>query len=181
MREKLFSIVFALLFAAGCGSGLVEEEPIKPEPQANPESQTMPALAEPEPLVDAGRPSHHDVTNCTWPYCPETVLFATNSFEIAPDQVSKLLWQLDFLRQNQNLRMVIEGHSDERGTREYNLALGERRANAHKRYLVSIGADADRIDVISYGEERPEDPGSTVEAWIRNRRTQVTFQPITPK
>ena len=66
--------------------------------------------------------------------------------------------------------MTIEGHTDERGTREYNLALGERRANAAKNYLVALGIDPSRILTISYGEERPVDPGNNEAAWAQNRR-----------
>ena len=66
---------------------------------------------------------------------------------------------------------MVEGHADERGTREYNLALGERRANAAKDYLMTYGISSDRITVLSYGKERPVDPGSTPLAWSKNRRS----------
>ena len=68
------------------------------------------------------------------------------------------------------MRLEIEGHCDEQGTSEYNLALGERRAGAARDFLVTMGIDASRIDTISYGEEKPEDPGKTEEAWAKNRR-----------
>ena len=68
------------------------------------------------------------------------------------------------------MRVTIEGHADERGTREYNLALGERRANAAKNYLAARGVSADRMTVISYGKERPAVDGSNEEAWAANRR-----------
>ncbi|HEX8668816.1 MAG TPA: OmpA family protein, partial [Allosphingosinicella sp.] len=80
------------------------------------------------------------------------------------------------LQRYQNVRVTIEGHADERGTREYNLALGDRRANAAKNYLVGRGIAPGRINVISYGKERPEALGSDESAWAQNRRA-VTVVP----
>lgn len=78
--------------------------------------------------------------------------------------------QAEWLQRNPAVRVLVEGHADERGTRDYNLALGERRANAAKNYLASLGIDPARIETISYGKERPEAMGSNEEAWARNRR-----------
>ena len=77
------------------------------------------------------------------------------------------------LKKNPKIKIQIEGHCDERGTVEYNLALGERRANNTKKYLVSLGVSADRISTISYGKERPLDPGHNEEAWAKNRRAHI--------
>lgn len=78
-----------------------------------------------------------------------------------------------FLKKNPKMKIQIEGHCDERGTIEYNLALGERRANNTKRYLVSLGITSDRISTISFGKERPLDPGHNEEAWAKNRRAHI--------
>lgn len=78
-----------------------------------------------------------------------------------------------FLKKNPKMKIQIEGHCDERGTVEYNLALGERRANNTKRYLVSLGITSDRISMISFGKERPLDPGHNEEAWAKNRRAHI--------
>jgi peptidoglycan-associated lipoprotein len=78
-----------------------------------------------------------------------------------------------FLKKNPKMKIQIEGHCDERGTAEYNLALGERRANNTKRYLVSLGISSDRISTISFGKERPLDPGHNEEAWAKNRRAHI--------
>ncbi len=78
-----------------------------------------------------------------------------------------------FLKNNPKMKVQIEGHCDERGTVEYNLALGERRANNAKQYLVSLGIPADRISTISYGKERPLDKGHNEEAWAKNRRAHI--------
>ncbi len=78
-----------------------------------------------------------------------------------------------FLKKNPQMKIQIEGHCDERGTSEYNLALGERRANSTKRYLVSLGIASDRISTISFGKERPLDPGHNEGAWAKNRRSHI--------
>ena len=85
---------------------------------------------------------------------------------------AKAMW----LRNNVDASVVIEGHCDERGTTEYNLALGDRRAKAAKDFLVDMGISASRLSTISYGEERPLDPGSNEAAWAKNRRAQFVLR-----
>ena len=102
---------------------------------------------------------------------PDRVFFATNKSSLTTASRATLRKQATFLRKNKNLNVTIEGHADERGTREYNLALGERRANAAKDYLMTYGVSSDRITVLSYGKERPVDSGSTPLAWSKNRRS----------
>ena len=91
---------------------------------------------------------------------PDRVFFATNKSSLTTASRATLRKQATFLRKNKNLNVTIEGHADERGTREYNLALGERRANAAKDYLMTYGISSNRISVLSYGKERPVDSGS---------------------
>ena len=100
-----------------------------------------------------------------------TVYFATNESILTTASRETLRKQAAYLRQNAGMTVVLEGHADERGTREYNLALGERRANAAKDYLMTYGVSSDRIQVISYGKERPVDSGSNPLAWSKNRRS----------
>lgn len=100
----------------------------------------------------------------------DTIYFDTDKFNIDAEDQAALAQQANYLRQFPNIRATVEGHADERGTREYNLALGERRANAAKNYLVSLGVPAERVSVVSYGKERPVALGSNEEAWARNRR-----------
>ena len=102
---------------------------------------------------------------------PDRVFFATNESVLTTASRDTLRKQADWLRQNPDINVVLEGHDDERGTREYNLALGERRANAAKDYLMTYGVSASRITVISYGKERPVDSGSNPLAWSKNRRS----------
>ena len=102
---------------------------------------------------------------------PDRVFFATNKSSLTTASRATLRKQATYLRKNKNLNVTIEGHADERGTREYNLALGERRANAAKDYLMTYGISGNRISVISYGKERPVDSGSNPLAWSKNRRS----------
>ena len=102
---------------------------------------------------------------------PDRVFFATNESVLTTASRETLRKQAAWLRKNSDITVVLEGHADERGTREYNLALGERRANAAKDYLITYGISADRISVISYGKERPVDSGSNPLSWSKNRRS----------
>ena len=102
---------------------------------------------------------------------PDRVFFATNKSSLTTAARATLRKQATFLRKNKSLSVTIEGHADERGTREYNLALGERRANAARDYLMTYGISGKRISVISYGKEKPVNPASTPLAWSQNRRS----------
>ena len=102
---------------------------------------------------------------------PDRVFFATNESVLTTASRDTLRKQAAWLRKNSEVTVVLEGHCDERGTREYNLALGERRANAAKDYLMTYGVASNRISVISYGKERPVDSGSSPLAWSKNRRS----------
>ena len=102
---------------------------------------------------------------------PDRVFFATNESVLTTASRETLRKQAAWLRKNPEVTVVLEGHADERGTREYNLALGERRANSAKDYLMTYGISSSRISVISYGKERPVDPGSNPLAWSKNRRS----------
>ena len=102
---------------------------------------------------------------------PDRVFFATNKSTLTTASRATLRKQATFLRKNKKLNVTIEGHADERGTREYNLALGERRANAAKDYLMTYGISGKRISVISYGKEKPINAASTPLAWSQNRRS----------
>ena len=102
---------------------------------------------------------------------PDRVFFATNESVLTTASRETLRKQAAWLRKNSKITIVLEGHADERGTREYNLALGERRANSAKDYLMTYGISSDRISVLSYGKERPVDSGSNPLAWSKNRRS----------
>jgi peptidoglycan-associated lipoprotein len=100
----------------------------------------------------------------------QTAYFDFDSYKINGSAKSALKADADYLKANPNATVQIEGHCDERGTTEYNLALGERRANAAKTYLIRLGVEKSRLSTISYGKERPADPGHDESAWSKNRR-----------
>jgi len=106
----------------------------------------------------------------------DRVFFDTDQSSIREDGRQTLARQAEWLKKYTNYQITIAGHCDERGTREYNLALGERRANAAKQYLVAQGIPAQRIQTISYGKERPDPVGSDEAAWSRNRRAVTELQ-----
>jgi len=101
----------------------------------------------------------------------DRVFFATNKSTLTTASRDVLRKQATWMRKKKNLSFAIEGHADERGTREYNLALGERRANAVKDYLMTYGISGKKLSVISYGKERPVNSGSNPLAWSQNRRS----------
>lgn len=106
----------------------------------------------------------------------ENIYFEFDSSALSAVSQDILKRKANWLRNNPNAYVVIEGHCDERGTNEYNLALGDRRANSAKTFLVDLGISASRLKTISYGEERPADPRSNEEAWAKNRRAQFVLE-----
>ncbi len=117
------------------------------------------------PLEDPNSPLHEKVVH-----------FDFDSSEIRPEYLPMLRAHADYLVNHPSARVVIEGHCDERGSREYNIALGERRANAVKRFLEAEGVSSLQLETISYGEERPVDPGHNEAAWAKNRRAVLVYQ-----
>jgi peptidoglycan-associated lipoprotein len=162
MNHRLVSTVTVAtaLALAGCSKKAPEELPPPPVTSAPTPTPTGPQGPTP------GSEAHFvQVMNGQ-----DTIYFDTDRYNIdSADQVA-LQQQAQYLAQYPNVRATVEGHCDERGTREYNLALGERRANAAKNYLVSLGVAASRITTVSYGKERPKALGSNEQAWAQNRR-----------
>lgn len=105
----------------------------------------------------------------------DRVFFDTNEFNIRPDAADTLAKQADWLNRYPAVRVRVEGNCDERGTREYNFALGARRANAVRDFLVAHGVDGARISTVSYGKERPIDPGDDESAWAKDRNAHTTL------
>jgi len=147
------------LAAAGCASKAPKQLP--PEPGAS-TATTTPAPSGPVPGSQA------DFVAFT--RGADTIYFDTDRYNIDSVDAAALQSQAQWLLRYPAKRATIEGHADERGTREYNLALGERRANAAKNYLVGVGVEAGRLTTLSYGKERPVALGSDETAWARNRR-----------
>ena len=105
----------------------------------------------------------------------ESVYFHYDSYVVLESEVGKIERVADYLRGNAGVRLVVEGHCDERGSREYNLSLGEHRALAVRAHLIGLGTDAGRIQTRSYGEENPLDPGHSESAWRLNRRCEFAL------
>ena len=145
----------------------VSATPVKPP--APPEPAREPAVAAPAPMAeDRISSASLDEINKNSPLKP--VFFGFDQADVAGDAQRALDANADVLRRNATWVVTIEGHCDERGTAEYNLALGERRAMAARAYLVSLGIPADRLRTVSYGKEFPFDPGHDEAAWAKNRR-----------
>ena len=157
MRMKLLGLMAALLLVAGCTGD---------DTDGNTTETGGMSTAGPPPAPEPGvSPQEYFVVNIG-----DRVFFDFDKSDLRPDAIDQLNRQADFLSANGGITVVIEGHADERGTREYNLALGDRRASAAKQYLESMGVDGGRLDTISYGKERPAVLGSNEDAWAQNRR-----------
>ncbi len=107
---------------------------------------------------------------------PDRVFFDLNQSSLSSEAEKILDTQTAWLKSDENIKITVEGHCDERGTREYNIALGEKRANAVKKYLTSHGIDSSRIKTMSYGKERPQFVGEGEEIWAKNRRSVTINQ-----
>lgn len=159
---QLFMLLAGASALAACSREAPEELPPAPASTSAPSAPTSSGPSAPQP----GDQAHFEnaVGSST------TVYFDTDRFNIDSEDASRLQTQAQYFAQYPSLTFTIQGHTDERGTREYNLALGERRANSAKNYLVSLGVDSSRIRTVSYGKERPVALASTPEAWAQNRR-----------
>ncbi|NNL78072.1 MAG: peptidoglycan-associated lipoprotein Pal [Desulfobacterales bacterium] len=154
-------VVPGLMFSVGCQKKMVdatpepvvkEEEPVKEEPKEEPVVVT-PTYKTPDIVMQ------------------EDIYYDFDKSTLTPAAQDNLLRKAEWLRENPAATATIEGHCDERGTNEYNLALGDRRAESAKAFLADLGIDAARLTTISYGEERPVCPQQSEECWAKNRRS----------
>lgn len=160
-RGALLLVLAGAVAVSGCKSGAPKVLP----PEPGPATTTTTA---PDQSLSAAPGSQADFAAKMMG--SDTIYFDTDKYDIDAMDQTALARQAQWLMQYPAKRATVEGHCDERGTRDYNLALGERRANAAKNYLVGLGVDAGRIATVSYGKERPVALGSTEEAWAQNRR-----------
>ena len=158
-RQSVILLMAASTLALGACKSTPDELP--PEPTPTPPPTATPAPSGPVPG------SQEDFVASV---SSDRIFFDTDRYNVDSSDMATLQSQAQWLQRYPNVRVTIEGHADERGTREYNLALGERRANAAKNYLVSLGIPATRIRTVSYGKERPVALGSNESAWAQNRR-----------
>ena len=167
---KILMVTAMAAFASACAT----DEQVTTEP--TPAEDAMPAVetgvVDETPMVDMGPAagSQDDLIAVAG----DRVFFEFDSSELSGIARGTLRAQAEWMNTNSGVNVTIEGHADERGTREYNLALGERRATAVKNYLVALGVSAGRVATISYGKERPECGGQNEDCWARNRRGVMT-------
>ncbi len=159
MRNTVLALA-AVAALAACAS--------RPEPTPTPTGPTTPPVETPRGPVPGSAEDFRVSVG-------DRVFFGYDRFDLTPEARSVLERQAAWLRQYPNVRILVAGNCDERGTREYNLALGARRAAAARDYLVSLGVTATRVETVSYGKERPLDPRANEEAWSvnRNSHTQI--------
>jgi len=168
MRKKLwiflalFLVIPVLLGTVSCAKKTVTKE--------EPAPVMAPAPAPPPPPVEDKAAKAFDMEKSE--FQNDNIYFAFDKSNLDDMAQATLKKKAEFLKTYPNVYTTIEGHCDERGTPEYNLALGERRAQAAKDYLVSLGVAADRLETISYGEEMPLDASSNEDAWAKNRRAE---------
>ena len=153
MRTGLFTVL-ALVLLAGFGCG---KNPVDTQTPENPYGD--------EQFTAEERQAAMQITN-------GTIFFAFDSFDLRPDSKDTLSRKAAVMKQFPQLRVVIEGHTDERGTEEYNLALGERRARAAFEFLVNLGVPASQMEMVSFGKLHPAVHGSSEAAWAQNRRDE---------
>jgi peptidoglycan-associated lipoprotein len=162
MRFKLLGLMAALLIVAGC------ETP--PEETTTTETATTEAMPAPAPMQKMSAQEDLVIN------VGDRVFFDFDKSDLRPDAIDTLNRQSDWMKTNGSVTVAIEGHCDERGTREYNLALGERRASSAKQYLESMGVSGGRMETVSYGKERPAVLGSNEAAWAQNRRAVLVVK-----
>lgn len=174
----VMAVLSVLVLFAGCASQSSQTAPMAPE-QDQPQSEEAARPAAPSLVIDQA-----SLTRDTQAYLDnlevvrifyEDVYFDYDSAELKPPAVAELKHKADWLQRHPEVKVIIEGHCDERGSNEHNLALGEKRAGAIKSFLIGQGIDSARLSTISYGEERPVDEGHTEEAWAKNRRGHLAL------
>lgn len=169
MNKKTAAILMATCLMAVAGCTKKEKPQDLPPPPVGAEGTTGAT----EPTGPAPGSQADFVANIA----NDHIYFDTDKSDIDAEDQSVLASQASWLKKYPNVRVTLEGHCDERGTRDYNIALGARRANAAKNALAALGIDAARISTVSYGKERPEALGSTEADWAKNRRAvTVTIQ-----
>lgn len=160
----LIAVALTLALTSGCSSRKKVEGGAEPPPPPPTQTEAPPVEEPPPPPTTPPSTDEDAQANLQDPY------FDYDDASLRDDAKSALEHNAKYMESHTRVSVVIEGHCDERGSVEYNLALGEKRARVAKEYLTTYGINASRITTISYGKERPFDPGHTEEAWARNRR-----------
>ena len=167
MRPVLSSVTLVALLLTFLFIGCAKEEPPPPTAEAQPRPPAPAPAPAPAPMATAPSMSFQQALQ---EFQNQDVNFDFDKYDLRPDARAILDRKVAFLNENGSVRTQIEGHCDERGTEAYNMVLGERRANAARQYLSTAGLSAGRLSTISYGKDRPLDPGHNEAAWAKNRR-----------
>lgn len=170
------AIVLAALVLAGCSSAAKREPAPEPLPAEDTAAGTLPSAAPESDISRQIDAAGNPVNPNTGQPLGRIFYFDYDKAVLRAESIALLELHAAFLRSNPDRRVVIEGHCDERGTREYNLALGERRGDSIRTFLVSSGVRRSQVDTVSYGEERPVDPGHSEAAWAKNRRGELQYR-----
>jgi len=181
----LVLIIFVGFLAPSCGKKELKSEPVMSEDEARRkaeeearkrEQERQAAIREEELKEDQLRTESERVQSAREMFENEDILFEFDSASLSVEAQEILRAKAAWLRENPRARVMIEGHCDERGTNEYNLALGDRRAFSSKSFLVDLGIADSRLTTISYGEEQPIDSRATEDAWAQNRRAHFVIK-----
>jgi peptidoglycan-associated lipoprotein len=180
MKRGIFGLVLVTVIAAfllaGCGCFIQAQKGEAPPPK--PPEQKVVAAPEEKKVVPVPAAPPPPPAAPAAPAAPmlQMINFDYDKYNVRPGDAEILKKNLDWFKANPSTKVRVEGNCDERGTVEYNLALGQKRADSAKNYLAGLGVDAKRLETISYGKERPLDPGHNEAAWAKNRNAQ--FVPI---
>jgi peptidoglycan-associated lipoprotein len=162
VRRSVFAVaLITLMLGAGCGSA-------EKKPETSPTDQGVTETT--SPVENYGKSSDENGAAGM-----QTVHFPYDSFTLDSVAKSTLKGNADIMKQKSSIKIQVEGHCDQRGGIQYNIALGEKRANAVRKYLVDIGVTGDRVTTISFGKERPIDQGSSEESYAKNRRANFVI------
>ena len=181
MRRIWIAAVFAAVLA-GCASTPEEQEAAGVEdrkPGAKPPgAQTQPIKQPPVASVDlTGKPGARSIlTDPSSPLSKRSIYFDYDRYDVKEEFRPLVEVHARYLRDNQQMKMLIQGNTDDRGSREYNLALGQRRSEAIKRMMMLLGAREEQVEAVSLGEEKPKATGSSEDAWAQNRRGDILYQ-----
>ncbi|MCP3689139.1 MAG: peptidoglycan-associated lipoprotein Pal [Gammaproteobacteria bacterium] len=187
--KKIHALAFAVIFVSACGtkstedvmvdSGPVDDQQSSDDTTAYDSSSTSSLDggdgAELTPIADDYMTAQQQLDQVDSPLTSRTIYFDYNSAKISDESLAVLEVHGNFISGNGEVNVRLAGHTDERGSREYNIALGDRRAQSVRRVLLFQGASTDQVDTISYGEEQPAISGHNDAAWMKNRRVELIY------
>lgn len=171
---KSLLIAFPLLALSACSTTSSEQSGQADNPASN-DTQQQEETVVTSPAEPVKTPEEKQMERYADLRTQKIIYFNFDDADIRPEFAELLKAHADYLVKNPGVNVRIEGHTDERGTPEYNIALGERRANAVKQYLMNLGVPASQMSTVSYGEEMPLDTGHNEEAWAKNRRAVLVY------